>query len=511
MRITVWCTLLLIALLVAFNCTPKQVIGYQQNRPADAKDSSERGSKIKDEEYSPAVETLINYARSTTAEFGADILIRIADSKAITNKPRKRELLEDAFRLAGRAQQPIRRAALTGTRVDTRSGYLSSAFNLKLDTLSLQCRAVKAMSSVDPEKARELFGQIPKPRLEPLDCKDALVYDVSDFYETLTDVVRATFKPQETLRGEHISFVEQYVDSMASPVQIEPLAKTILSLKTSRAQLQSLLHSFSVALSRISGDDRSFSVPWASGAGSIARMAEICKGKKILTDELLESFRAYLVKHITASRCADTAAKSDQRSREAAQIDFFNGNLRFAGYLSKESIRPINDDDIKPAKIEGAAKYYEYWESPKSKALLSRIRKLRFSPTGKPLSDTEKQEAEWQWQLAQSLTDLKSWRADDEKSEADYFHQKCILFNALLEIVPASHTRDDIMYDFVAFVSDSNLQKDSPEEWFLHANAILNKAHSYQGDERSKMLEALSKSKSAVIYLYAELERLTAK
>ena len=37
------------------------------------------------------------------------------------------------------------------------------------------------MIRLDPKKARLLWGEMQKPKLEPLMCEEALIYDVADY------------------------------------------------------------------------------------------------------------------------------------------------------------------------------------------------------------------------------------------------------------------------------------------------------------------------------------------
>jgi len=486
---------------------PTPTVKSKQQAPAEV-ENKRRAVLEQENKRDEDIKVLIGYARRAPREFAADSLMRIAESGKVTDQQLRRELIEESFQVAASAQNPTKRTIMPGTVIDTRAGYLSNAFRSDLDTLSLQCRAVNAMMAVDKRKARKLFVEIPKLQLRPLKCEDSLVYDVSVFYETLNRIAQNTFSPKEMRRDEQVRFVELYVDGISSPAQIEPAAKVILSLKISPSQLATLVHAFSIALSRIPDDDRSFSVPWISPVGVIDPLVKTCNAKGLSADELLESFRGYLVKHFSATRCADSASQAQQRSIEATLINYFNNHLRLATYSRTKLILPLSEDDIRPAKIQGIAASDQYWKSSRARNLLLKLQKLRFASDGKNFTDAEKQEPEWKLQLSEFLTDLTIWGQVDEKSEADYFHQKCVLYYGLLEVVPAGQTRDDVLRSFVAFLGDSNFEQNSPIEWYLHAKYILDLAHRAHGAERSKIIEVLDHSRSATLYLYGQMEKL---
>src|SRR5713226_1031826 len=125
-------------------------------------------------------QSIAEQAHSVSPEFAADALLRVVESHKITNAEAQRDLVEQSFRLAVSAKFRVRMRGLPGSMVDTRSGYLSRAYDLKLDALSLVSRAVRDMVPIDSNRARAMFQEIPRPVLTPLNCDDPLVYEVSD-------------------------------------------------------------------------------------------------------------------------------------------------------------------------------------------------------------------------------------------------------------------------------------------------------------------------------------------
>src|SRR5579863_7209542 len=85
---------------------------------------------------------LVDRARNVPAEFGADSLLRIAESDALADTALKRELIEEAFRMAAAAQEPIKRLGTKSGAGDSRAVFQARAYAQELDALSLQSRAV---------------------------------------------------------------------------------------------------------------------------------------------------------------------------------------------------------------------------------------------------------------------------------------------------------------------------------------------------------------------------------
>src|SRR5450432_753900 len=83
-------------------------------------------------------QSIVELSRSVPPEFAADALLRVVESGKIVDAAAKRGLVEQAFRQAAMVKFPVRMRGIAGSLVDTRSGYLSRAYDLKLDSLSLQ-------------------------------------------------------------------------------------------------------------------------------------------------------------------------------------------------------------------------------------------------------------------------------------------------------------------------------------------------------------------------------------
>ena len=113
------------------------------------------------------------------------------------SRENRRALIEEAFRRAAGAQYSIKQRAASSTLRNGPAAFLDKAFAQDLDRNSLQCRAVRALLPLDRKQARELFGEIPRPRLRPATCDNALVYDVSAYYATLAELTASAFTPAE--------------------------------------------------------------------------------------------------------------------------------------------------------------------------------------------------------------------------------------------------------------------------------------------------------------------------
>jgi hypothetical protein len=431
----------------------------------------------------------------------------IAESDRITSKDRKRELLEEAFRVAAGAQQTVRLVSPPGSSVDTRAGYRARAHARKLDALSLQTRAVRAMMALDGQRARRLFAEIHGLQLPPLGCEDALVYEVSDYYDALGGLARTAFSEEEVARNADISFVQPYVSRMTSPAQVGPLARVVLAVGENRPDgLSRLARDFGAALAKISGDDRSFSFSVAKGSGGVAELLAACKQQNIPAHDLLKSARGYFVRHLSGRRCADNVAAADGSFSNPEYVDSFNCLLSETA-LGGKTPAPITADEIKPSAVAERAVEYPYWQTPEAKRLLARLKELRFGADNRPLTEEQKKEARWLRSLRGLLDELTAWDGGGEASEADFFHQKSTLFEGLLKAAAPGPERDDVLNAFQAFLINARVRQDSRIDWFLHAEFIIKAAHAAAEPDRPKLLEMLTNSGDPTLRLYARLEQ----
>jgi hypothetical protein len=480
----------------------KESVANTKNKPRSKSDSG------KEEKKSAEIADFIMYAQSVPAEFSADLLIQLVESGKIKERKRRQDLLVEAFYTAAKAKQPLKLAPLPGSAVDSRLGYQANAFRLGLDTLSLQSRAIKALLPLNKQRARKLFFEI-KLKLDPLVCQDTLAYDVDSFFETTLAIAHTAFNSEETQRGEHIYFVENYISRINSSNQIRPAVKVLVSLKTTDLELARLGRAFSTALAKIPTDDRSFSAPWNSTISSMDDLVSKFNQRGLPSDEIIASYRAYLINQITGQRCAESDAAKQQKEVETSLVTHFNERLRSLAY---KNIAPISEDEIKPGRREGSVRDEVYWTSAQSKRILSAMRRLRFKSPDNEFDAQEKESAEWQSQLSELIRELASWVPNDEKSDEDYFHQKCVIYYALIKTIPADNQynglRDEALRDFATLLSNSQLQKEKPAEWFLHAKILIDKANTGKSPERDKLISLIYNSRSTVLHLYVQKEEL---
>lgn len=453
------------------------------------------------------IEDFFTYARSVPAEFSVDLFMQLLEAGEIKDLKRQQELLVELFYTAAKAKQPVKLIALPGSAVDSRAGYRATASQAGLDALSLQLRVIRLLLRTDSKKARELFSEI-KIIVGPPNCESTLTTDFTTFFQTVQLLGSTAFDPAEVERRDHVYFVERHIAKIDSPSQFPAAVKALLSIETTDLELQTLGQTLSAALKNMRLDFHSFLALRNSPISSMEEMVARFNERGLSGDEIIEAYRTYVVNQLNGPRC-DNGGNKEQKQFQARLIAHFNDNLRTSAY---KKIPPISEDEIKPAKAEATSGDQVHWTSPKAQSLLARMRNLRFSTAGKDFSDEDKQSAEWQSQLSQLIRELAMWSAADERSEEDYFHQKSVIYYALLNTIPADSKHEGLLEeafrDFAIMLSDSPLQRERPAEWFLHAKVLIDKVHKAPPRQREKLVNLINSSRSTVLHLYVQKHQL---
>jgi P2-related tail formation protein len=103
------------------------------------------------------------------------------------------------------------------------------------------------------------------------------------------------------------------------------------------------------------------------------------------------------------------------------------------------------------------------------------------------------------------LTRLNAWSNDGE-SEADFFHQKAILLEALARRTIGTPVHADVLDSFVVFLEQNSYQDVTPIDWFFGAELLLETNAISNGANAD--LKRLVDSREPVLSVYARLQSL---
>ncbi len=404
--------------------------------------------------------SIVDLANGAGPEFASDALLRAVESGKIDDKPSRRTLITQAFFAAASAHERIPRKVIAGAGIDTEAGMMSEAYDLHLDALSLQSRAVRLMLTIDPKAARQMFLDMPRPALPALACEDALAYDVSGYFNALGGVLDKSFTAAERAKEEHVNFALDYVGGIASPSPLGPALRLVAaSTAFNAAQRDLLLSRMGGILESMQPDSRSFEA---------ARQD---------------------IEAAMPSSLQPAWAKLKQRMTSGAQC----------GQLDPRASQNVTPASAQPTG--NMPKPQPLWQSPESKDIIEAAKKVRFG-------NSNHATPEWQDAFTMLLDKIAAWQPSDSETPSMYYHERCTLYEGLTDVAATAAQRQRLLDDFIGFVAASGLQRDSPAEWFFHVPLMLRHIPDSGGGEGRKALDAFIHSGNPSLTLYATLEKL---
>jgi len=235
----------------------------------------------------------------------------------------------------------------------------------------------------------------------------------------------------------------------------------------------------------------------------IGRLLHTCNEQGVSAIELIRSLRSYYVKHLSGSRCSDTLRNTGDTGPLPREVNQFNKRVQAR---NEKNVSEIEAEEVKPTRIEGKADVHFYWRSPRAQKLMESFKRLKFGSGRKAFAAAEIDTVEWRAEFGEFLKQLLAWDKNDEESVEDYFHQKCNLFEGLMNIPLGATEKDEVTREFVPFLWRFDLKSLSRIEWFWHAKSLLPRTLSQDAGERSANRRAvLESSKNLVLYAYAEV------
>jgi len=448
----------------------------------------------------PEEQALVNQARTLPAEFRADTLLRIADSVMVTEESKKKELIEDAFWSGSHAYLPYMQ------KTDGRLGQvaINSARANRLEALTLQSRAVRAMLPVDSGNALQLFEQISQPALPRLTCSSPSTPDVVDYYETAVLVFATSFTPKQREQEQDIALLRQLIISIDAPAQVSPALEMVFAVNITPDQRTDLLSSLGSRLEQISRSDREFGAAETELGSTLSQL----KIERHDAEALVAALRSYIVRHVGGHRCTDNIPSAGKLASSAEQFNALVDKID----PGRTRYKRISLDEAKPTGDDGTYPNAPTAPSPQPEEIEDALKWLTHGyreRNGQPLRWTPQERSSRNWlqhfdDTSKLVHDLKE---NDEPSPEAFFCEKADALNLLATLVPPGPTRDKAMDEYREFVESYYPSIGNPNLWFTMFRHMLYTAR-FSDDPKNKawILNELAKSVNPVISVYAQLE-----
>jgi hypothetical protein len=410
---------------------------------------------------SSAIDAVVDLTRGAPAELAADALIRLASLDQLPKK-RRIELLEQAFQSAAASPVPYKKHSALA-RMQAPSAFLEHAYALDLDALSLRLRAVQALLLLYPQRARARFEDIPPIDLPNLTCDDFMAYNLSRYYQVLAEVAAQGFSAKEAKEEEPIKFLARYA-SISHPAQIAHAARMLAgNLSVPDSEFQSLVTAFAGNLSRMGGDDRSFTDAAREAGPAIAALAQTSTRRGLAPVVVLGAYREFLVSHLTAARCEE----ADSAGASSDPADYFNSHLRTA------AVGSIDESERTASKREGKPQGLASCDSPECQNIRAQYKSLVLKDNGEAVQESDRQSTDWQIRVRDFLSALASWNDSSGVPPIQYFREKMDFYNQLIAIVPKGETSDYAVSSMSSFLIASRPSGEDQIEWYLPVIQIV--------------------------------------
>lgn len=448
-------------------------------------------------------------------ELAADAMIKVVETGLIVHPKQKRDLLVGAFDLAGSAAfaTALTPAVAAARDTDSDAGMQVAALAKGIDTLSLRCRAAKAMLSLDRRRAREMLDEASYGRLTAPSCRDATRPAVEILYETLKAFTEDGFTNDERKRGRPAEYVGRFLGSVTTASQIYPAIGVLTGYQWSDDEFARLCGVFIAAVANMSSpSDREFAATFDRNFTAMDSLIRACSEHHFDAGVAVRAWKSLAQSSLKAARCAEN---TDGRF-EAEVIRSINSQLlpyaKDAGSLAANATVSVDG---------GRASVVELWGTgTMERKILSDYKRLRFGdlrhhasvrPDGlaSPLTMDERRSPEWGVAAREFRPEMDTWKRDFSEAELVHFHQVCLMYSALLDITPSGQFEDAILEDYIGFLARSDVERQSPPEWALHVNRLLERSPIFSDLKVEKIRAEVAARGSAPMALLVSLRELT--
>jgi hypothetical protein len=432
---------------------------------------------------------------AVSPEVAADLLIRVGDSAAAGKEPAewRADLYDQAFQLARSAPDPLPRYPRRDPRARSRVNPIGP--DGRLDALSLQVRAFNGLLELRRERALELAGTI-ELRIPALACSDSTVPAPGGAF----DVARYAH-----------DLLERHVQSVHSSTQLAPAFEAILAAELSAADSRALLTTVVSTMRLLDDDDVSFTDTLGPTWAAVKHVVDSSDDGSF-GGFVLDAFRSYIVRHLSGERCPAPSPPVPGPSAETdtlAEIDQTLSTHDRPVLSARERTASRQVEVSKGANARERVLVFGagLWQTAASKNLIEQVMALRaHRQSGRPVNDPRT--PEWNERLSRIYARMGTWTRSDEPSVEHYMHERIILLEMLVDVIPSGADRLRALGDVLAFLKSDGRQIFDSNVWADRLRTMIGTCRN-SPIEWEWLMRALLDSGDPVMRLYAQLEQLS--
>lgn len=428
------------------------------------------------------VSAIMSMARAAGGAYAADVILKVVPRLGNADRA---TAIGEAFTHADGATEPYPVGSVAGS--DTVDGKIAQAAVLRLDRLSLQVRAVHAMVSIDPPRARLLFDRLV---VEPLStgCDDQWVYQLGPYYGAGAAVVNA-MSVAERKDGLDLLLAQRIVSGLKSAWHVDGVVTFLSRVLMDREKTD-------LIFAQVASQLRDGAAVHPGGyVGLLARVQTLTgvlgRAPNSRT-ALLRAIHEYVRQQGSASRCGRVPPASSRQpaARRLTRI--------LCGTTGDPCPFEILQEDLEPRSFIPNSRPEALWQKPAAIALRSQWDRLVYADNRGPrrAERDDQRSDEWQAAFAHFMSRVRSQRPSDLVAVLEHV----ILLRRIIPGIPSSQDRLRVLQDYVTLVGALEQLAGRGQLWFQHAKAVLEMAPTLEPSDQAHLQQIITADPVLSVY-----------
>ena len=354
----------------------------------------------------------------------------------------------------------------------------------KLDTLSIQTRAIERALPLSPEFAAQLFEEVTLKE-DRASCKEANVEDVSAFYLTAAKIIED--KRITSVFGEDKNtYPLTLAANMRVPAEIAPLANLIANTSIPSDILSQTERAFNSSLNRITASDREMTAAEEGGklTEAIKLLADKLTRSDIPSRRLLAAYRDFLVRSLTPESCMDHSLDRTETAQR------FNSILP-GSQQGSDDLGPFTSAQLKPESQGDSA---PYWIDSLDTKMIEKMGRITLAQQTRIAEGNNEGQAGGVATVSPDADDVIRYAVSLEPTECPVcdFRMKGFTMMLLTDTLPLGPQLEKAVNAEVEYLSFHPMQKDDPVSWLTLLKDLINISRKSK-DGAKEALDAMAK------------------